>query len=410
MSTASNKQRVVRLGVIGLGGATRQMMPSILAHGRVELVAGADPDERAREHFAAKFGVRVHRSAQELCASSDIDAVYVASPPQWHLDNVTTAAQTGKHVLVEKPMALSLDICTSMIEAADRHGVHLMVGHTHSFNAPVVKMRELIRSGAVGRLSMINAFSYSSFLYRPRRPDELNTATGGGVVFNQAPHQVDMVRYLAGGMARSVRAVTNRLDPERPTEGAYMAFLQFEDGAAASLTFSAYDYFDSDEFNGWVGELGDPRPPDRHGSARAALRNAGAASSEGDLKGANGVRKPIEPPEGGWYHPHCGITIASCSGGDLRATPEGVTLYGPDGARDIEVPRGDAYPDKAGVLDELADAVLHDKAPVHDGRWGRATMEVCLAMFRSAQEGREVSLEMQVPVNDEVAAMAAEPA
>ena len=75
---------------------------------------------------------------------------------------------------------------------------------------------------------MINAFYYTDFLYRPRRPEELDTRVGGGVLFNQASHQVDVVRYLAGGRARSVRALTGDWDASRPTEGAYAALMTFE--------------------------------------------------------------------------------------------------------------------------------------------------------------------------------------
>ena len=81
-------------------------------------------------------------------------------------------------------MALSLADCDAMIEAVDRAGVRMVVGHTHSFDPPVAKMREIIRSGELGRLAMINTFYYSSFLYRPRRPEELRTELGGGIIYN----------------------------------------------------------------------------------------------------------------------------------------------------------------------------------------------------------------------------------
>ena len=77
--------------------------------------------------------------------------------------------------------------------------MHLVVGHSHSFDAPILRTRELIASGDFGAVRMINAFNYTDFLYRPRRPEELDTAHGGGAVFNQAAHQVDIVRLLGGG-------------------------------------------------------------------------------------------------------------------------------------------------------------------------------------------------------------------
>ena len=114
----------------------------------------------------------------------------------------------------------------------------------------------LISSGALGRLGMIHSFNYTNFLYRPRRPEELDTARGGGILFNQVPHQIDTARLFGGGLVKSVRAQTTVLDPTRPTEGSCAALLQFENGAAASLVYSGYDYFDSDQWHFGISERG----------------------------------------------------------------------------------------------------------------------------------------------------------
>ncbi len=139
---------------------------------------------------------------------------------------------------------------------AERADVQLIVGHSHSFDAPILRAREIIASGALGAVRMINAQYYTDFLYRPRRPEELDTARGGGVVFSQAAHQVDIVRLLGGGRVHSVRAQTGAWDPARATEGAYAALLAFDDGAFASLTYSGYAHFDGDELCGGIGEMG----------------------------------------------------------------------------------------------------------------------------------------------------------
>ena len=137
------------------------------------------------------------------------------------------AARHGKHLLIEKPIALTIDECAAIIDAARSAGVHIVVGHSHSFDAPVARLRELIESGEFGAVRMINAINYTDYLYRPRRPEELDTAQGGGAVFNQAAHQVDIVRLISGGQVTSVRAATGAWDRARPTEGAYAALLTF---------------------------------------------------------------------------------------------------------------------------------------------------------------------------------------
>ena len=96
-------------------------------------------------------------------------------------------------------MALTLADCDAIIAAVERHKVHLVVGHTHAFDPAVRLMRDIIARGELGRLGMIHSFNYTNFLYRPRRPEELDTAQGGGILFNQVPHQIDTARLLAGG-------------------------------------------------------------------------------------------------------------------------------------------------------------------------------------------------------------------
>ena len=143
-------ERKLRLGVAGLGRAFVLMRPALAAHAKVQLVAAADAREDARARFAAEFGGRAYASVEALCADANVDAVYVATPHEFHAQNAITAARHGKHVLVEKPMALSLDECHAMIEAARKAGVQLVVGHSHSFDAPIARTRELIAAETFG--------------------------------------------------------------------------------------------------------------------------------------------------------------------------------------------------------------------------------------------------------------------
>src|SRR5690606_28790375 len=136
-----------------------------------------------------------------------------------------------KAVLVEKPMAIDLAQCTRIVDIVNETGVTLIVGHSHSFDGPVLHAARLLRAGEFGPVRMLTALNYTDFLYRPRRPEELDTAQGGGVVFSQGAHQIDIVRLLLGGKATSVRTQTGRWDAQRPTEGAYAALLGFEGGA-----------------------------------------------------------------------------------------------------------------------------------------------------------------------------------
>jgi len=397
--------RRIHLGVAGLGRAFTLMLPTLGADPRVQLVAAADPREEARRRFETDFAGKTYTSVEDLCDDPAVEAVYVATPHQHHARHVQIAAARGKHVLVEKPMAITLDQCAAMIEAAHCARIHLVVGHSHSFNAPIRRTRELIAGGAVGSINMIHALNYTDYVYRPRRPEELDTAQGGGVVFSQAAHQIDIVRLLGGGKVRSVRAATRAWDPSRPTEGAYSAFLTFENGAFGSATYSGYAHFDSDELNGWIGEMGLPKDRSRYGDARRVLRQAKDAESEALLKGArNYAGRNYVPPEvvpsPPRLHQHFGLVIASCEHADLRPTSEGVMIYCDDGVRLEGVPVP-AIP-RAEVIDELYAAVAKGHPPLHSGQWAMATLEVCLAILQSQRDKNEVTLHHQCAVVEPV--------
>jgi phthalate 4,5-cis-dihydrodiol dehydrogenase len=288
-----------------------------------------------------------------------------------------------------------------MIEVTERAGVALLVGHSHSFDRPILRTREIVDSGALGAVRMINAQYYTDFLYRPRRPEELDTARGGGVVFSQGAHQIDVVRLLAGGRAERVHAFTGAWDPARATEGAYAALLKFADGVFASLLYSGYAHFDGDEFCGGIGELGREKAAGWYGSARRGLRQAASAGEEAALKqdrnygGAEYRGSANAPASDSWYE-HFGVVLVSCEHGDLRPLPNGVMIYGDDEAR-FETFARPPIP-RVDVIDELYAAVVHGRAPLHDGRWSMATLEVCLGILQSAREGREIALRHQVGV------------
>jgi len=388
-------ERVLRLGVAGLGKAFMLMLPGLIAHPSVKLVAAADPRREARERFAADFGAQTYEDVEALAADPSVHAIYVASPHEFHAAHVCVAAAHGKHVLVEKPMALTHQDCQTMIEAVEKAGVHMVIGHSHSFDPPIARTRALIESGEFGRLHMITAINFTDFLYRPRRPEELRTETGGGVIYNQAPHHVDVVRWLAGARVKSVRALTGAWDETRPTEGAYVAFLTFDDGVFASLTYSGYAHFDSDEFMDWIAESGYPKNPGQFAATRALLAAGTSDKDEAVLKRAGNYGGAVQPsaPQGEIWHQQFGPVIASCTRADLRPLPKGVVIHSDSGRRFDPIERP-VIPRQA-VIDELAAAVFDGIPPRHDGAWGMSTMDVCFAMLQSAREKREVVLEHQ---------------
>jgi phthalate 4,5-cis-dihydrodiol dehydrogenase len=396
MTQNSTDSKPIGLGIAGLGMAGTVMVHAAAAHPDFVLAAGADPHPGPREAFARDHETtRAYEDVRMLVRDPAVSVVYIATPHQFHAEHARLAAENGKHIILEKPMALTLAECDAIIAAVERHKVHLIVGHTHAFDPAVRLMREVIVRGELGKLGLIHSFNYTNYLYRPRRPEELDTSKGGGILFNQVPHQIDTARLLAGGKVRSLRASTTVLDPLRPTEASCAALLQFDNGAAASLVYSGYDHFDTDEWHFSLSERGAPKAL-AHGAARRSLAQAADESRARTETFAYGATGADLPP----HQPHFGITIVTCAGGDMRASADGVTVYGRDGIREIRLPRGGSMPGRREVLDDMRIAIRSGRPPVQGGRWGKATVEVALAILQSAREGQDVALEHQVGVLD----------
>jgi phthalate 4,5-cis-dihydrodiol dehydrogenase len=394
----------LRLGFAGLGMAAGRLIPEISRLPYIKLTAAADLRAHALKRFREEFTAEVFDSVEEMCESPNVDAVYVATPHEFHARHTITALRKRKHVIVEKPMAISLDEARAMNAAAEENGVKLMSGHTHSFDPPIRKMREIVKSGALGRLLMISTTYYKDHLYRPFPDHDIQISRG--VVLNQGPHQVDIVRLLGGGVVKSVRATAEVGNPSRPGEGHYVCYLEFEDSVPASLVYSGYAFFDSGELIWGIGEGGERKDPERHAKARQFFKALGTGdekarrlearleewryggSKAGAWAGGAGERKQ--------YQPFFGFTVVTCEKGDIRQSPDGLFIYDEDGKREIHIAKGmDA---REAELQEFYEGIVNDRPIFHDGRWGQATLEVCLAILQSSAERREIAMSYQVRV------------
>ncbi len=209
----TQRTKPLRFGVVGLGVAFNFLAKNIADRPHLRFTAACDLRRSALDRFAADYGGETYTDVAELCKSPNIDAVYVVTPNRLHRDQVIAAADHGKHVIVDKPMAVTVEECEAMNLAAERNGVMLLCGHMHSYDPSIRKMREIVAGGGLGRLRMINTWHFNDWIYRPRAPWELEEGQGGNLVFNQGSHQVDIVRLIGGGMVRSVRAMTGIWDP-----------------------------------------------------------------------------------------------------------------------------------------------------------------------------------------------------
>ena len=389
----------LRIGIIGLGGGASDMIPAFAHHPHIALTAAADIDKDQLEKFQAEFHAKTYLSAEALCDNPHVDVVYIATPNQFHTEHTLRALEKGKHVLVEKPMTLSLADADVMIQAAEHQEVQLMVNVKHSFDPHIRKIREIVQSGELGRLRMLHYWYFADWLYRPRTAEELNPSLGGGVTWRQGPHQFDILRTIAGGVVRSVRAMTGMWDDSRPVVGCHAAFLEFEDGTAATAVYSGYDHFHSRELTFGVGGAKPVAEASIYAQARKTLRQLANGAAETTLKRAQrygGVSRAGRAPRRSTSWVLGGPLIVTCEQGDVRLTPGGLRVYSDEDTWDI--PISTETDGRHGIVNQMYEAVVSGRRPSADGLWGKATLEVLLAVLASARERREVFLAHQVPM------------
>ena len=343
------------IGIAGLGAAGRAFLPAIRGHWAFELAAVAEPVAEVREEIARETGAKGFADLPSMLAGAALDAIYIATPTELHPEHAALAFAASKHVLTEKPMAITLDQGQTMIEAAERAGVVLLVGHSHSYDLPIKTMREIVAGGSLGGVRMIHTWNFTDWIYRPRRPDELDISLGGGVTFRQGSHQFDIIRLLGGGLVKTVHATTFDWDGARRSIGAHTVLMQFEDGAAATAVYNGYGYFSTMELIEDVTEWGFTEPLAKRAPVR---RSAGSTADElaAKRKRAGGAIPASAP-----HQPHFGLTLVSCERGDIRQSPDGLFVYSDKGREEITL-ASDRSPRDL-VLDEFAVAISGKAAP-----------------------------------------------
>ncbi len=386
-----------RVGMVGLGAAARIVIPGLMACKDAKLVAVCDLREEERNFYKTRFGLETYSDYEEMCRKADINVVYVATPNELHARHAIIAAEHGKHVVCEKPMAITLDEANGMIEAVERNNVRYVQGHSKIFRPTFRKMGEIITSGRLGRVIQIHTWIYNDWMIRPMLAGEVDEKKGGGVVFRQGPHHMDITRYLAGGRIRSLRATVGRHMPIFDIEGNYSAFLEFEEGATGLVGFNGYGYFDVAEMTWGIGEGGGMHTDEFLYGPRA--RTNGPVTSEVRYAhpmyslSAMEERMRIGSQKAS-RQDFFGVTIVSCERGDIRQSPDGLYVYTVNGREEVAI-APDVNIRGASELDVLRANLDRNEPIFPDAYWGRASLEACLAMIQSSREHREIELRYQ---------------
>jgi UDP-N-acetyl-2-amino-2-deoxyglucuronate dehydrogenase len=225
---------VIKFGLLGCGRIAKRHS-DLLGGGHIagaRLVAVCDEVRERADAVAARFGVPAFYDIDQFLGQKDLDAVSVLTPSGMHPAHAIAAAEAGKHVIVEKPMALRLEDADTMIRACDAARVKLFVVKQNRFNVPVVKAREALDAGRFGRLVLgtVRVRWCRDQAYYDQDKWRGTWAYDGGVLANQASHHVDMLEWFFGDVV-SVHARATTALVKIETEDTAVATLKFKNGA-----------------------------------------------------------------------------------------------------------------------------------------------------------------------------------
>ena len=240
----------IRWGMIGCGDVTHvKSGPALYLAERSELTGVTSRTTSKAVAFAKAHGNPVvYETSEQLLACPDIDAVYIATPPNDHTELTLLSAAAGKHVLCEKPLAMSVDDCHRMITCAREHGVSLCVAYYRRYFPVVQKIKDLLDQGAIGTPLRVNANTYSMFRSNEPEPWRLNPQiSGGGFLMDVGCHRFDLMAFLFGTPMR-VKALLGSQTLGASVEDAASVAAEFGQGVLATASFHWNCPIDRDDF------------------------------------------------------------------------------------------------------------------------------------------------------------------
>jgi len=226
---------MLRYGIVGCGGIAKAHAEAILKVSGSRIVAVGDMIPDPARSMAKQLGCEWYTEYEAFLERDDMDAVVICTPHAAHARQCISAAEAGKHVLCEKPIATTLEDADSMISACRKAGLTLMIGQTHRFYPENVKAWQMIRDGEIGEVLSLS----DSILSGPAVGWRLNRElAGGGIFMDNGVHSVDRLRWWSGGEVSSVSAMMRSKKPSAEVEDDGVAFLRLSNGASGSILLS----------------------------------------------------------------------------------------------------------------------------------------------------------------------------
>jgi predicted dehydrogenase len=224
----------LRIGILGCAHIARQFARDVASCSAVRIVAVASRSADNAAAFAAAHGIPGHHGSYEaLLADRDVDAIYLPLPNSLHAEWAIQAAERGKHVLCEKPLALGRDEAQRMFDAAERHGVVLLESFPYYFQPQTGAMLGLLHGGAIGSVRTVQA-SFGFTLSNPQHNIRMQPELGGGALLDAGSYPLSLIRLAMGCAPQRVRADASWSDTG--VDISLMATLHYADGRRAQLS------------------------------------------------------------------------------------------------------------------------------------------------------------------------------
>jgi len=334
-------------GIVGCGRIAPRHATSLLENPRAKLIAVADIIKNRALHFSRTYSAKPYFDYHDLLADPEIDIVNICTPSGLHASMAMEAFRAGKHVIVEKPMAMNPDDADRMINAARDADRKLCVVLQNRYNPPMQDLHRVLRSGKIGRVLLANV---TVRWYRPQEYYEDGwhgtKAMDGGALMNQSIHHIDALQWLMNEPVDTVFAYTGTLAHQMEAEDVGVVVMRFASGALASVEGSTITFPQNLEASlAFFGERGSLKV------GGTALNRKIFWKIEGELEHEKEMltHDEIDPP----------------------------SVYG----------TSHTY-----VIEDMIDAVISDRDPVTNGHEGRKSLVLVAAMYESAKVGHPISV------------------
>ena len=347
----------LKIGIIGCGMITKERhAPEYYANENCKVVGFFDKDIQRAQAMAEKYGGVVCDSVDELL-SMDLDAVSVCVANVMHAEIAIKALNAGKHVLCEKPMAVTLEQCEAMVEAAEKNQKILMIGHNQRFAAAHQEARRLIQDGAIGKvLSFETKFGHGGPEFWTKTPDTWffhKSQAAFGVMADLGIHKTDLMHYLLGEPIVKVQAIMNTLDKRYP------------DGTLIDVDDNSFCFYQTE--SGVTGIM------------HVSWTFYGNEKNSTVIYGTKGVLR--------CYDDETNALIWERKDGGIVRFDLGYISKNSDATLGVH--------QNTGVIDEFVDSILNQREPLTSARESLKAMRVIFAALESARTGEKITVQQE---------------